>query len=55
MRGGRFTSFAYLLLLHTWGLDAQVSKPIVRNDQTDANSNKYLQRINEEDVDNAER
>ena len=43
------------LLLYSWQLDAQVSKPIVRNDQVDLKSSKYLQRMNEDDADNTER
>ena len=46
---------AYTLLLHAWRLNGQLSKPIVSNSQIDVSSNKYLQRVNEEDANNTER
>ncbi len=45
----------YCLLLCAWQLNGQVSKPIATNDQVDVRSSKYLQRVAEDDVDNAER
>ena len=46
---------AYTLLVHAWPLNGQLSKPIVSNSQVDVSSNKYLQRVNEEDANNTER
>lgn len=42
-------------LLCTRQLRAQVSKPIATNDQVDVKSSKYLQRVAEDDVHNADR
>lgn len=55
MKQRRAVLLACLLFLHVWRLHGQLSKPIVRNDQVDVKSNKYLQRINEDDVHNTER
>ena len=46
---------AYTFLVHAWQLNGQLSKPVVSNSQVDVSSNKYLQRVNEEDADNTER
>ena len=55
MRRRLLLLIAYTLLVHAWPLDGQLSKPIVSNSQIDVSSNKYLQRVNEDDADNTER
>ncbi len=55
MRATTGLLIAYSLSLSVWQLDAQVSKPIATNDQVDVKSSKYLQRVAEDDVGNAER